>query len=129
MGAHSITDALSAATLTASTSTEVTLARATTADRSRDTADCALLLDVLGLDDTEAHPRTRLRDLDWRPDLNIRRSRTAPAATAPDDPAVIRSREAARRRRREAAKDHLRAQGLSGRELKSAMARLEGLTR
>ena len=129
MGEHSITDALSAATLTASTSTEVTLARATVATRAHSTADCALLLDVLGLADTETHPRTRLRDLAWRPDHHLKRSSTAPAATAPDSTAVIASRAAAKRRRREAAKDHLRAQGLSGRELKSAMARLEGLTR
>lgn len=126
MGEHSITDALSAATLTAATPTEVTLGRVTVADRAHDDADCAYLLDVLGLADTIDRPRVRLRDLPWRPDHNIKRSTTAPAVTAPDSPAVIQSRAAARQRRREAAKDHLRSQGLSGRELRSALARMEG---
>lgn len=128
--ADSIQDAerLSYATIHRPDEVELALARATVADRAHDATECLDLLGALGLG-PDAGRRIRLRDLPWRPDHNIKRAEDAPAATAPDSPAVIKARAAAKRRRREAAKDHLRAQGLSGRELKSAMARLEGLTR
>lgn len=43
--------------------------------------------------------------------------------------AAARSREAADRRRREAAVGYLRAQGLSDREIESSLASMEGVTR
>ena len=125
MATNDVTERLSSATIAPPTRTEITLARATVADRAHDPDDCRHLLALLGLG-AEAGPRVRLSSLPWRPDRNLSRDPDAPAATAPDSPAVIKARAAAKKRRREAAKDHLRAQGLSGRELRSALARMEG---
>ncbi|MFE3461333.1 hypothetical protein ACFXKD_27630 [Nocardiopsis aegyptia] len=106
------------------TVTELTLGRVTMADRANDATDCRDLLDALGLDES-AGPRTRLTELDWRPDLHLTRSADAPTATAPVSDAVLRSRAAAKKRRREAAAVHLRAQGLTGHALRAALARME----
>lgn len=104
---------------------EVTLARATVALAVPDSAtDRRELLEMFGLAE-DAGPRVRLASLDWRPDLDLRRRSDAPPATAPASEAVLRSRAAARRRRHDAAADHLRAQGLRGPRLRAALARLE----
>lgn len=104
---------------------ELALCRVTVADRARDADDAALLLDLLGLG-LDAGPRVRLAALtpEERVDLHVRRDPAAPLATAPVDAAVLRARKAARARRYEAAKTHLRAQGLSGRQLSAALSRM-----
>lgn len=111
------------------TTAEVALARATIADRALALAEsraevhalAADVLDALGLTLAEAGPRLRLADLEWRPDRHLKRAADAPAAAAPPSPEVARAREAARQRRREAAAEHFRAQGLSGAALKNAL--------
>ena len=126
MATNDVTDRLSSAAIQAPDEIELALARATAALAApEDPVARRELLELLGLTE-EAGRRIHLRDLAWRPDHTIKRAPGAPAATAPDSPAVIKARAEAKKRRREAAKDHLRAQGLSGRELKSALARMEG---
>ena len=116
---------LSMAALYAPTRVEITLCRLTCADRAVDAADAAQLLDMLGLG-AAAGPRTRMADLphEQRLDLHVRRDPTAPPVTAPDSAAVLRARQAAKKRRMDAARTHLRAQGLTGRQLGAAMARM-----
>ena len=121
------TSKMSMASLYAPGQVEITLCRLTCADRAVDAADAAHLLDLLGIG-AEAGPRTRLADVppQERLDLHVRRDPAAPAVTAPDSPAVLRSRKAARARRLDAARIHLRAQGLTGRQLGAALNRMGG---
>ncbi|WP_435109419.1 hypothetical protein [Nocardiopsis synnemataformans] len=125
-GAGGLTSGLSYAPVLPPRPWETALARATVALAAPDDRDDRReLLAALGLDLPTGGPRIRLAALEWRPDLSLRREPTAPAATAPVSPEVLRSREAAKRRRREAATAHLRAQGLRGPKLRAALARLE----
>lgn len=69
------------------------------------------------------------RDGQCRSCTNTTKRRAYAAKRDAASAAVARSREAADRRRRQAATDYLRAQGLSAREIRSALSSMEGATR